>query len=144
MCCDVPLRLCVKCFLTSHFFHVLVHDSISDDVAVFAEPLAAACKILEQKLVQKDQLVCVIGDGKLGLLICEVLSCSLDLKRLVLIGKYPHKMGLVSKVVEKFDHSDMTKTLFNDYFDIVIEATGYLCTNVKYPCILHAFPVRNV
>ena len=109
---------------------VSVHDSISDEVAVFAEPVAAACKILEQKLVHKDQLVCVVGDGKLGLLICEVLSCALDLKRLVLIGKHSHKMNLAPRNVEKFDQSDMTKTLFNDYFDVVIEATGNQYTSL--------------
>ncbi|XP_075255338.1 erythritol/L-threitol dehydrogenase-like [Convolutriloba macropyga] len=102
----------------------VVHDSISDEAAVFSEPIAAACKIIEQKLVLKDQIVCVVGDGKLGLLVCEVLSAALELKRLVLVGKYEHKMALTTPNVEKFDHSDMTKTLFIDYFDVVIEATG--------------------
>ena len=105
-------------------FLFLVHDSISDEAAVFSEPIAAACKIIEQKLVLKDQIVCVVGDGKLGLLVCEVLSAALELKRLVLVGKYEHKMALTTPNVEKFDHSDMTKTLFIDYFDVVIEATG--------------------
>ncbi|XP_063721362.1 erythritol/L-threitol dehydrogenase-like [Symsagittifera roscoffensis] len=101
-----------------------VHDSISDEAAVFCEPIAAAVKIIEQKLVHRDQIVCVIGDGKLGLLICEVLCAAIELKRLVLVGKYEHKMMLSGGGVEKFDHSDMTKTLFIDYFDTVIEATG--------------------
>lgn len=101
-----------------------VHDSIPDEIAVFSEPIAAACKVLEQKAVQKDQIVCVVGDGKLGLLICEVLSAAVELKRLVLVGKYEHKMALSCANVEKFDQCDMTKTLFIDYFDVVIDATG--------------------
>ena len=51
-----------------------VSDAISDDSAVFVEPLAAACRILEQGVVKPDDRVLVIGDGKLGLLICEVLG----------------------------------------------------------------------
>ena len=56
--------------------------------------------------------------------------------RLVLVGKYEHKMMLSGGGVEKFDHSDMTKTLFIDYFDTVIEATGRSLTLNTHPFIL--------
>ena len=38
------------------------------------EPLAAACRILEQGLVKPGDRVAVVGDGKLGLLCAEVLG----------------------------------------------------------------------
>jgi len=52
----------------------IVPDAIPDEVAVFTEPLAAACRIVEQGIVTRgsDQRVCILGDGKLGLMCAEV------------------------------------------------------------------------
>jgi alcohol dehydrogenase len=52
----------------------LVPDSISTDAAVFTEPLGAACEILDQVSIPAGGAVAVLGDGKLGLLISQVLS----------------------------------------------------------------------
>eukprot|EP00752_Nemacystus_decipiens_P009774 g8729.t2 len=52
----------------------VVPDNVSDAAAVFAEPLAAACRIVEQGLVPPDANAAVLGDGKLGLLVAEVLA----------------------------------------------------------------------
>ena len=46
---------------------------ISDQHAVFTEPLAAACQILDQVALPPGQIVAVLGDGKLGLLIAMTL-----------------------------------------------------------------------
>ena len=51
-----------------------VPDSVPDEAAVLTEPLAAACRILEQGLVSEGDTVAVLGDGKLGLLICEAIG----------------------------------------------------------------------
>jgi alcohol dehydrogenase len=51
----------------------LVPDSVSTHHAVFTEPLAAACEILEQTPISAGDTVAVLGDGKLGLLIAQVL-----------------------------------------------------------------------
>jgi alcohol dehydrogenase len=53
---------------------LLVPDSLPSDVAVFTEPVAAACEILEQVAIPKGEPVAVLGDGKLGLLIAQVLK----------------------------------------------------------------------
>ncbi len=53
--------------------HVLP-DAIPLDRAVFVEPLAAACEILEQVSIPCGDSVAVLGDGKLGLLIAMVLE----------------------------------------------------------------------
>lgn len=49
-------------------------DNVTDAAALFAEPLAAACRILEQGLAPPEARAAVLGDGKLGLLIAEVLA----------------------------------------------------------------------
>ena len=53
--------------------HVLP-DSLLTETAVFTEPLAAACEILEQVNLPCGAQVAVLGDGKLGLLIAQALN----------------------------------------------------------------------
>lgn len=50
-----------------------VPKGLSDEEAVFTEPVAAACEILEQVRIPRGAEVAVLGDGKLGLLIGQVL-----------------------------------------------------------------------
>ncbi|MFB3826779.1 MAG: alcohol dehydrogenase catalytic domain-containing protein [Bryobacteraceae bacterium] len=51
-------------------------ESVSTERATFAEPVAAACEILEQVSIPGDEPVAVLGRGKLGLLIEQVLRAS--------------------------------------------------------------------
>lgn len=51
-----------------------VPRGVPDEHAVFTEPVAAACEILDQVKVRRAQPVAVLGDGKLGLLIAQVLA----------------------------------------------------------------------
>lgn len=53
-----------------------VPRKVATDHAVFTEPIAAACEILEQVKIPKGEKTAVLGDGKLGLLIAQVLSAS--------------------------------------------------------------------
>ena len=50
-----------------------VPREISTEHAVFVEPLAAACEILDQVRIPRGAPIAVLGDGKLGLLIGQVL-----------------------------------------------------------------------
>jgi alcohol dehydrogenase len=52
----------------------VVPDAIPTQRAVFVEPLAAACEILDQTVIPPCSTVAVVGDGKLGLLIAMVLG----------------------------------------------------------------------
>jgi threonine dehydrogenase-like Zn-dependent dehydrogenase len=52
----------------------LVPDRIPNERAVFTEPLAAACEILDQVSIPWGTPVAVLGDGKLGLLVAQVLN----------------------------------------------------------------------
>lgn len=70
-----------------------VPASISTEEAVFIEPIAAACEILDQVKIPKGQPVAVLGDGKLGLLIAQVLQA--HGAQVHLFGRHRDKMKLV-------------------------------------------------
>mmetsp|Transcript_12593 Transcript_12593/g.18879 ORF Transcript_12593/g.18879 Transcript_12593/m.18879 type:complete len:340 (-) Transcript_12593:337-1356(-) len=106
----------------------IVPDEISTRNAAFAEPLAAAFRILEQGLVRPAiDSVAIIGDGKLGLLIAYVLanSCAQEQGSIVtLIGRHREKMNLIPHpnlncvLAQDMSIDDTTK------FDVVVDATG--------------------
>jgi alcohol dehydrogenase len=69
-------------------------DGIPTERAVFAEPLAAACEILDQVSIPAGETVAVLGDGKLGLLIAMVLrahGC-----RVRLFGRHAEKLSIAA------------------------------------------------
>jgi alcohol dehydrogenase len=72
-----------------------VPDSISSEAAVFIEPLAAACEILDQLKIPKGDAVAVLGDGKLGLLIAQVLQA--HGARVHLFGRHADKLRIAEK-----------------------------------------------
>ena len=99
-----------------------IPNNVSDEQAVFAEPLAAAYGITEQVDVSLDTRVAVIGDGKLGLL-CA-MSLALRSQNVSLIGKHVSKMAIAQKSgVETIELSDLT-TSMHGRFDVVVEASG--------------------
>ncbi|CAB9530041.1 L-threonine 3-dehydrogenase [Seminavis robusta] len=123
-----------------------VPDTMDDATAVFAEPLAAACRIVEQGLVNYDSSdppdkVAILGDGKLGLMIAEVLGRE-HAKRLgqnnnhprpVMFGKHQHKLDLVSEsgvdcrlVSECIDTEAFSGVAAQHAakYDVVVDATG--------------------
>jgi alcohol dehydrogenase len=53
--------------------HILP-DDLPTDRAVFLEPLAAACEILDQVAIPPHEPIAVLGDGKLGLLVSQVIN----------------------------------------------------------------------
>jgi alcohol dehydrogenase len=72
-----------------------VPDSITTEQAVFIEPVAAACEILDQVKIPKGDRVALLGDGKLGLLVAQVLQA--QGARVHLFGRHREKMRLVEK-----------------------------------------------
>jgi alcohol dehydrogenase len=70
-----------------------VPEELEDRVAVFAEPLAAALQILEQVTVDEETTACVLGDGKLGLLIAQVLKATGC--RLTVLGHHEDKLDIL-------------------------------------------------
>ncbi len=89
-----------------------VPKSIPTEHAVFIEPVAAACEILDQVRIPKGRSVAVLGDGKLGLLIAQVLRAhEADVH---LFGHHRRRIG---RIVSE------TKILRRS-FPIVVDATG--------------------
>jgi len=97
-----------------------VPDSMPDERAVFVEPLAAACEILEQVNIPAGSEVAVIGDGKLGLLIAQTLA--IHGARVHQFGRHREKLkiaesaGVQGEVIK--DHLPQLK------YHWVVEATG--------------------
>ena len=97
----------------------VVPDQLSDESAVFTEPLAAALRIREQIVISPTADIAVIGPGRLGLLIGQVLALSGT--PVTMIGRsaeslsLPVTLGLKSGLLDEFEENS---------FDIVVEATG--------------------
>ncbi len=97
----------------------IVPASISDEEAVFTEPLAAACEILTQIQLNPGDDVLVLGDGKLGNLCAQVLR--LSGAKITTLGKHAEKLALIKKAgVRTMQLIDWQPR----FFDVVVEATG--------------------
>jgi threonine dehydrogenase-like Zn-dependent dehydrogenase len=98
-----------------------VPDSIPDERAVFTEPLAAACGILERVKISGSDRVAVIGDGKLGLLCAQVVA--LTGASVLMIGKHSSKLRIAERRgIETARPREVTKRARQ--FDVVVEASG--------------------
>ena len=98
-----------------------VPDAISDVQAVFVEPLAAACGVLERCPSAKEARVCVIGDGKLGLLCAMVLAANGNAP--LVVGKHDRKLAIArARGIETSSIEDAKKR--GRAFDVVVEASG--------------------
>jgi alcohol dehydrogenase len=98
----------------------VVPDSIPDEIAVFTEPLAAACEILDQVSIPERSRIAVLGDGKLGLLISQVLKASRH--EVQQFGR--HKKNLQIARAAGVDAELAGKRLPAASFDYVVDATG--------------------
>lgn len=98
-----------------------VPDEISDAHAVFTEPLAAACGILERASIQPDTQVAVIGDGKLGLLCAQVIATTGA--GVTLVGKHQTKLQLAERRGVETTLADRAQAGARR-FDVVVEASG--------------------
>lgn len=98
-----------------------VPENIVDEHAVFAEPLAAACGIMERAAVTRDKKVAVIGDGKLGLLCAQAVA--LTGAEVFLIGKHAEKLRIAER--RGIETSTIKKAAKRqNEFDVVVEASG--------------------
>jgi threonine dehydrogenase-like Zn-dependent dehydrogenase len=97
----------------------LVPEGIPDRVAVFTEPLAAACEILEQVHVRPTDRVVVLGDGKLGLLVAQVLA--LTGCELTVLGHHAAKLAILARqgIPTQVGDDGLAASA-----DVVVECTG--------------------
>jgi threonine dehydrogenase-like Zn-dependent dehydrogenase len=96
-----------------------VPDSVQDEQAIFTEPLAAALRIREQVRVRPTAKTAVIGPGRLGLLVAQVLSrTNVDI---TVMGRSQRSLELPAawglQTGFSVDYAD-------NQFDFVVEVTG--------------------
>ncbi len=96
-----------------------VPANITDAQATFVEPLAAACEITDRLHIHPTDHVCVIGDGKLGLLCAQVLQ--LTGCDLLAVGRHAAKLEILRArgIATTTDAATVPGR-----FDVVVECTG--------------------
>jgi alcohol dehydrogenase len=102
-----------------------VPDSVSDQQAVFVEPLAAACEILQQVKLRGIREAAVLGDGKLAQLIARVLRTAIP--RVVMYGKHDSKLAVARQAkIETKPVSGTAADLrrITQAYNLLVEATG--------------------
>jgi len=97
-----------------------VSDTVSDEQAVFVEPLAAALEIVEQLHIKPLDRVLVLGDGKLGATIA-LSFCAQNLNATI-VGLSQSKLKIASSQGVKTALLQDIKT--DRAWDVVVEATG--------------------
>jgi alcohol dehydrogenase len=96
-----------------------VPRGIQTEHAVFVEPLAAACEILDQVTIPRGAPVAVLGDGKLGLLIGQVLKA--HGAQVHQYGRHKEKLRIATKA--GID-ARMVRKLPRAEYGWVVDATG--------------------
>jgi threonine dehydrogenase-like Zn-dependent dehydrogenase len=104
----------------------LVPDNVSNEEAVFVEPLAANFEILEQVHIKPTNRIVVLGDGKMGQLAAQVLALSGC--EVTMIGKHEEKLalaaqrGIQTRLLEEVEGSPLIAPASR--VDLVVECTG--------------------
>jgi threonine dehydrogenase-like Zn-dependent dehydrogenase len=98
-----------------------VPDSIDDETAVFVEPTAAACRILEQMAVAAGARVAVVGDGRMGLLTAQVLRTATP--DVTVFGRHASKLAIARALRLETAQSDSALSP-SSRFDVVVDVTG--------------------
>ena len=98
----------------------IIPDGIPTESAVFIEPLAAACEILDQVRIPAGKKVAVLGDGKLGLLISLALHA--HGAKVLQFGRHRDKLLIAERA--GVETASVDATLPDAEFDFVVDATG--------------------
>lgn len=98
----------------------VIPDNITDEQAVFVEPLAAAFEIIEQVQLNNNWKIAIVGDGRLAQLIANVLK--LHCSNIVCFGRHKNKLANLQKLGI---NTKIGITSSDEHqFDLVVEATG--------------------
>jgi threonine dehydrogenase-like Zn-dependent dehydrogenase len=98
-----------------------VPDAVDDDTAVFTEPVAAACRIFEQVAIDANAKVAIVGDGRMGLLVAQVLRTAAP--RVTVFGRHDRKLA-VARALGLTTAPAATDVPLPDRFDVVVDVTG--------------------
>ena len=102
-----------------------VPENVSDELAVFVEPLAANFEILDQVHLKPTDSVLILGDGKMGQLAAQVLTLSGG--EVIMLGKHQDKMSLAEKrgvhavLLNSAEHDSLKR---ERRVDVAVECSG--------------------
>lgn len=99
-----------------------VPDPLTDEEAVFTEPLAAAIQITRQVPIGPDTEVVILGAGKLGLLAAQVIGRISS--KTTLVAKHPSKLRLIDDMDINLKTSSEFQKEAKRGAPVVVECTG--------------------
>lgn len=97
-----------------------VPEAVGDEQAVFVEPLAAAIQVVHQCKIEKRMRVAVVGSGRLGLLVAQVLrrtGCQLEV-----VGRNPNTLAFCEK--RGIQSRSLDEIVPRAQHDLVVECSG--------------------
>ncbi|MGH7917876.1 MAG: zinc-binding dehydrogenase, partial [Candidatus Binataceae bacterium] len=97
---------------------VPIPETLSDEVAVFIEPVAAAYEIFEQTQIGRNQTIAVLGDGRLGAVVAMVLKG--EGYQPLIAGHHAEKLQLLARLGIEAE----LETKLATGFDVVIDCSG--------------------
>jgi threonine dehydrogenase-like Zn-dependent dehydrogenase len=98
-----------------------IPDGVDDEHAVFVEPVAAACRILEQLSIDDSSNVAVLGDGRMGLLVGQTIRTAAP--KVTVLGRHAHKLAVARALGLSAARADDEVAIASRY-DLVVDATG--------------------
>jgi threonine dehydrogenase-like Zn-dependent dehydrogenase len=96
-----------------------VPDRVDDEAAVFVEPVAAACRIFEQIDVTPASRVAIVGDGRMGLIVAQVVKTATE--DVTVFGRHNSKLAVARTLglaTAKTNDAESRR------FDMVVDVTG--------------------
>ncbi len=97
-----------------------VPAALTDEAAVFTEPLAAALEIVEQSHLRPTERIAIVGDGKLGLLVAQVLR--LTGAEIVVVGRHPERWSLLQ--AQGITVTGDAPAVAARHWDVAVDCTG--------------------
>lgn len=98
-----------------------VPEAMDDQTAVFVEPTAAACRILQQVAIHDRSRIAVLGDGRMGLLVAQVLRTAAP--DVTVLGRHDDKLEIGRALGLATNRADALVP-GTARFDVVVDATG--------------------
>jgi threonine dehydrogenase-like Zn-dependent dehydrogenase len=98
----------------------VVPESLSDEIAVFTEPVAAAFQIPAQITIKTTDRIVVLGDGRLGNLCAQVLARLSD--HVTVVGKHREKLSILTAL--GISTAMLSDPIDERAADIVVDCTG--------------------
>lgn len=108
----------------------IIPDELSDEIAIYTEPLAAAYEMMEQLEMDPGTPACVVGDGRLALCLAQVLKQ--HGAEVTVVGKHAEKLLLFESFAKTELLGDVTMKIKDpadtgaeiEPYELVAEATG--------------------